>query len=126
MFFCPSKANPLNKKPNNYSCFDMVFGQIMGEKWTLPLIRQLMLGPKRFSDLEKELPGISSRTLTQRLQKLDQIGVLYKEVTSISPLRTDFKLTPMGQDLSEIINAITKFGQKYFPEESQAQPSKAN
>src|SRR3954453_1253947 len=51
---------------------------LVGERWALLVIRELMLGPKRFSDLRRDLPGISANVLTQRLEGLEEIGAVMR------------------------------------------------
>src|SRR3954447_12897338 len=51
---------------------------LVGERWALLVIRELMLGPKRFGDLRRDLPGISANVLTQRLEGLEEVGVVIR------------------------------------------------
>ncbi|WP_310593408.1 winged helix-turn-helix transcriptional regulator [Pedomonas mirosovicensis] len=50
--------------------------ELVGDRWALLVVRELMLGPKRFSDLRGDLPGISANVLTQRLEELEAVGIL--------------------------------------------------
>jgi DNA-binding HxlR family transcriptional regulator len=52
---------------------------LLGERWALLVMRELMLGPKRFSDIRADLPGISANTLTQRLEGLEKAGIVTRE-----------------------------------------------
>lgn len=53
--------------------------ELIGERWSLMIVRELMLGPRRFSDLRASLPGISAKVLTERLASLEEVGVLRRE-----------------------------------------------
>ena len=96
------------------TCFLKVFSRIICEKWTLLIIDALMPESKRFVDLEKILEGISTRTLAQRLQKLEDYKVITKKISQDNPGRVEYSLTKMGRDFTETIEAITSFGYKYF------------
>src|ERR1700742_2823803 len=69
---------------------------LVGERWPLLVIRELMLGPKRFSDLRRDLPGISANILTQRLEGLEAAGVLLRRQLPPPAAAHVYALTPPG------------------------------
>src|SRR5207248_10966145 len=70
---------------------------VVGERWALLVVRELVLGPKRFSDLQRDVMGISATALTQRLRDLERQGVLEQEALP-SPARVPvYRLTAWGQ-----------------------------
>ena len=88
--------------------------EIVGDTWTLLIIRELLSGVKRFNELQQVL-GINSRTLTERLQKLVKEKILERMVIAHEmPPRVEYKLTKKGEDLSKIVADLKKFGQKYL------------
>lgn len=88
--------------------------QIIGSKWTALLLRDLASGPKRFSELEKSVEGINPRTLSQRLDDLEQQGVVTKQSYAQVPPRVEYELTSKGQDLIPILRQMADWGNKYF------------
>lgn len=86
---------------------------ILGDKWTPLLILSLIEGPRKFSELENELSGISPRTLSQRLECLADAKVLSKNQYQNSPARFEYQLSDKGRDLYAIIKSMNEWGAKY-------------
>jgi len=86
---------------------------ILGDKWTALIINELAIGPSCFCDVEKTLPGISPRTLSQRLDKLQAQGVISKQLYEKRPPRYNYYLTPKGLELTTIIKAMSLWGAKH-------------
>ncbi len=84
--------------------------EIIGGKWTLLIIRDLLDGPRRFSELEHSLEGISPRTLVIRLKELEQEGVLHRDC-AISPAHPLYCLTTKGRSLSVIVEQMRAWGE---------------
>lgn len=82
-----------------------VLGRISG-RWSLYVILALMQGPMRFSQLRRQLEGISQKMLTQTLRELEEDGIVHRTVTPIIPPRVDYELTAMGRELQEPLSAI--------------------
>lgn len=87
--------------------------QILGNKWTALLIRDLATGPKRFCEFEKSLAGISPRTLSKRLDDLECSGIITKQSFAEVPPRVEYTLTKKGQDLMPILKQMATWGTKY-------------
>jgi DNA-binding HxlR family transcriptional regulator len=87
--------------------------QIIGNKWTALILRDLFSGPKRFCELEKSVGNINPRTLSQRLDDLEQRGIVTKESFAEVPPRTEYSLTEKGQDLQPILKQMAAWGNKY-------------
>jgi DNA-binding HxlR family transcriptional regulator len=90
--------------------------EILGERWTLLIIRELLLGQKRFGDLSDRLSGVSPTVLTTRLCALIAIGVVQR-VSLPSPFNTQvYELTPLGLDLRPAIRELIRWGGNFiFP-----------
>lgn len=86
---------------------------VLGDKWTALIIHELAVAPSCFCDVEKTLPGISPRTLSQRLEKLQADGVIDKQLYKEHPPRYNYHLTTKGQELLSIIDAMAAWGSKY-------------
>ena len=82
---------------------------LVGERWALLVIRELMLGPKRFSDLRSDLPGISANVLTQRLEGLEAAGVLVRRKLPPPAPAQVYELTPWGYESEPIFQALGRW-----------------
>lgn len=86
--------------------------RLIGAKWTLNIIYVLCESTKRFGEIQKNLPGISPRTLSHRLQQLEIDGIVHKKIYAQVPPRVEYSLTTKGASLKEIINILDVWGQK--------------
>ena len=82
---------------------------LVGERWALLVMRELMLGPKRFSDLRAALPGISANVLTQRLEGLEAAGVLVRRKLPPPASAQVYELTPWGYESEPIFQALGRW-----------------
>lgn len=83
---------------------------VLGERWALLIVRDLLVSPKRFGDLSEGLPGIPTNVLTSRLRELEAAGVV-RRVLAAPPARSVlYELTEYGQDLEEIMVALGRWG----------------
>jgi len=88
--------------------------EIIGSKWTALILRDLMSGPKRFGELESSVGSINPRTLSQRLDDLEEHGIITRQVFAEVPPRTEYALTAKGQDLLPILKQMATWGNKYY------------
>ncbi len=88
--------------------------EIIGNKWTALIIRDLTTGPKRFTELERSVGTINPRTLSQRLEDLRAHGIITKESFAEVPPRCEYRLTDKGNDLVPILKQMAKWGDKYY------------
>lgn len=87
---------------------------VVGEKWTLLVLRELFLqGPRRFQDFESALPGIAPNTLSARLKSLEEDGVVTQRLYSQHPPRPEYALTEKGRKLGPVLTALRKWGEQY-------------
>jgi DNA-binding HxlR family transcriptional regulator len=82
---------------------------LVGERWALLVMRELMLGPKRFSDLRESLPGISANVLTQRLESLEAAGVLMRRKLPPPGAAQVYELTEWGYESEPIFQALGRW-----------------
>lgn len=87
--------------------------EIIGNKWTALILRDLADGPKRFSQLEKSVGNINPRTLSQRLDDLENHKVVTKQCFSEMPPRIEYTLTKKGQDLIPVLEKMAAWGTRY-------------
>lgn len=83
---------------------------LVGERWALLVVRELLLGPRRFTDLKTTLPGISATVLTQRLSDLEGSGVLRREPLPAPATGHMYALTPWGRELEPILMQLGRWG----------------
>ena len=88
--------------------------EIIGNKWTALILRDLSSGPKRFSELEKSVGNINPRTLSQRLDDLERHAIVTKQSYAEVPPRTEYTLTRKGEDLAPVLRAMSAWGDKYY------------
>lgn len=83
---------------------------VLGDRWTLLVIRELSLGAQRFTDLRANLPGIPPNVLSQRLKKLAEHGLVTTRELPPPAARTVYELTPRGRETQPILRALVRFG----------------
>ena len=105
-------ANTLSSTTPKMGCIAKAL-TILGDKWTPLLIKELTECPQHFSDLEKSLTGISPRTLSQRLNKLVDEGIVKKHLYCEHPPRYSYYLTKKGTDLQDILSNMAEWSAKY-------------
>jgi DNA-binding HxlR family transcriptional regulator len=88
--------------------------QIIGSKWTALILRDLFTGPKRFCELEKSVGNINPRTLSQRLDDLEEQGIILRKSFAEVPPRTEYRLTEKGRDLLPILKQMANWGTKHL------------
>src|SRR5919108_3809268 len=84
---------------------------IIGSKWTAVIVHDLSEGPRRFSELERSCPGISPRTLSERLRGLEQEGIIAR---ASERRRVEYRLTDKGEALLPIIDEMRRFGHEWL------------
>ncbi|MFF5721566.1 winged helix-turn-helix transcriptional regulator [Streptomyces buecherae] len=83
---------------------------LVGERWALLVVRELLLGPKRYGDLRADLPGISTNVLSHRLDELEEAGVVYRRTLPPPANARVYELTEWGLELEPIIRALGRWG----------------
>jgi DNA-binding HxlR family transcriptional regulator len=83
--------------------------ELVGERWALLVIRELMLGPKRFTDLRHDLPGISPNVLSQRLSELEASSIVAKRRLPPPAAVTAYELSPWGRELEPLIRDLGRW-----------------
>lgn len=86
---------------------------VVGDRWTLLVLRECFLGVRRFDEFEKRL-GITRHVLAERLKKLVEAGVLSKQAYQQRPLREEYRLTEKGHDLYPAVLALVNWGDRHM------------
>ena len=97
-------------KPYNQHCPIAQALDLLGDRWTLLIVRDLFLGQRRYSELLQSSPGIPPRLLSDRLKRLEGRGLIERVIYSKYPLRAEYRLTERGLTLSPVLGAILTWG----------------
>ena len=87
--------------------------QLIGTKWKLLILRNLLTRPWRFNELQRSLEGISQKVLTDSLRSMEADGIITRTVYPEVPPRVEYALTEMGQSLRPILDAMKDWGENY-------------
>ena len=104
----PQKRHPYNQWAPDARALDLV-----GDKWTLLIVRDLAGGPRRFVELQRVLPGISTEQLRSRLNRMVADGLLTRQRYREVPPRVDYELTTRSRDLLPVLGALARWGYRW-------------
>jgi len=86
---------------------------LMGDRWKILIVRDLLTGTKRFGELKKSLNGISQKVLTQHLRIMEENGLVNRKVYAEVPPKVEYSLTEAGVSLKVVHDAMWKWGEEY-------------
>ena len=86
---------------------------LIGDKWKVMILRDLMTGTKRFGALRRSIPAISQKMLTQQLRAMEADGLVHREVYAEVPPRVEYSLTETGESLRPVLDAMNVWGRQY-------------
>lgn len=87
--------------------------QLIGSKWKILIIRNLMERPWRFNELKRDLKGISQKVLTDSLRSMENDGIVNRKIYPEVPPRVEYSLSELGRSMQPIIEAMAKWGENY-------------
>jgi len=87
---------------------------VLNGKWKLLIIRELLTGPKRFSQIQRAIPGITQKMLTKQLRELERDGLINRKVYPQVPPKVEYSLTDLGESLREVLDAMHRWGERYL------------
>ncbi len=116
----------MNPTHESTTCSVAACADILGTKWTALLVHDMSEGPRRFSQLEHACPGISPRTLSERLRALEHDGIVVRRSYPESPPRVEYELTEKGQAMLPIISAMREFGHEWLAREPSTAASRSS
>ncbi len=86
---------------------------LIGDKWKVLILRDLMPGTKRFGELKKSIDTVSQKVLTAQLRDMEANGLVHRDVYAEVPPRVEYSLTELGQSLKPILDAMWNWGEDY-------------
>lgn len=86
---------------------------LIGNKWKVLIIRDLLTGTKRFGELKKSIGSVSQKVLTSQLRAMEEDGLIHREVYAEVPPRVEYSLTELGLSLKPILDAMVNWGNNY-------------
>lgn len=86
---------------------------IIGNKWKIIILRDLLTGTKRYGELTRSVVGISAKVLTENLRALEKDGIIKRKVYPVVPPKVEYSLTKKGEELKDVLKCMKKFGEKY-------------
>lgn len=89
---------------------------IVGDKWTLPVLYVLNQGTKRYSEIQREIPGISKKMLTQTLRRLESDNILKRKIYPVVPPKTEYDLTAFGKQLIKPLEVLANWAWEHEAE----------
>ncbi len=113
----------MNKiKPNilNQQCGTREVLDLIADKWTAIIIYLLAKGTRRYSELLREINGVSQKMLTQTLRNLERDGIVDRKVYPVVPPRVEYSLSPLGKTLVEPLKALCKWAETHLPQVQSA------
>ncbi len=86
---------------------------LIGDKWKVLILRDLLSSTKRFGELKKSIGGVSQKVLTAQLRDMEESGLVNRKVYAEVPPRVEYSLTQLGQSLKPILDAMQNWGEEY-------------
>src|SRR3972149_9437117 len=88
--------------------------ELIGRRWTGAILRAMLVGVSRFSDLTQAIPGLSDRMLSERLKELEAEGLAMRSVIPETPVRVEYHLTDKGRALWSVIEAVSGWAEEWL------------
>lgn len=101
------------KKENLPECPVATTVQLIGSKWKLLILRDLLEGTKRYNELRKSLPGISQKVLTSTLKSMVEDGLVIRTAYPEVPPKVEYSLSPLGETMRPVISVMEQWGIEY-------------
>lgn len=87
---------------------------LIGDKWTIMIIRTLACDKKRFNELQRQIEGISQKVLTQSLRHMERDGLVHREIFPVVPPKVEYSLTELGKSVVDILTAVGTWAEQHI------------
>jgi DNA-binding HxlR family transcriptional regulator len=101
--------------PELKSCPIETTFKIIGKRWTVLIIREMLRGHKQFNRFMENIEGISPKVLTERLRELEHLGIVRRKIVSEYPIKIEYSLTDLGKGFEPVLLSAASFSMKYIP-----------
>jgi DNA-binding HxlR family transcriptional regulator len=101
--------------PELKSCPIETTFRIIGQRWTVLIIREMLRGHKQFNRFMENIGGISPKVLTERLRELEHLGIVRRKIVSKYPIKIEYSLTDLGKGFEPVLLSAASFSIKYMP-----------
>ena len=101
--------------PELKSCPIETTFRIIGKRWSVLIIREILRGSTQFNRFMENIDGISPKVLTERLRELEQLGIIRRRIVSEYPLRVEYSLTDIGKGFEPVLLSAASFSMMYMP-----------
>jgi DNA-binding HxlR family transcriptional regulator len=101
--------------PELKSCPIETTFKIIGKRWTVLIIREILRGNTHFNRFMENIEGISPKVLTERLRELEQLGIIRRRIVSEYPVKVEYSLTDLGRGFEPVLLSAASFSMKYMP-----------
>ncbi|MGO1049963.1 winged helix-turn-helix transcriptional regulator [Crossiella sp. CA198] len=95
--------------------------EVLGRRWTGAIVRAMLAGRTRFSELTETIPDLTDRLLSIRLKELESEGIVTRHVEPTRPVRIEYRLTDKGRELADVVILLGDWAHRHAPPEAQAQ-----
>lgn len=87
--------------------------ELLGKRWTGLILRTLLSGQKRFSDISQSIPNMSARMLTERFKELEEKGIVIRNVYPETPVRIEYELSQKGKELQNVLDELQSWAERW-------------
>ncbi len=101
--------------PELRSCPIEATFKIIGKKWTVLIVREMLRGTKQFNRFLENIEGITPKVLTERLRELQRFGIVRRRIVSEYPIRVEYEMTDLGRELEPVLLAAASFSMRNMP-----------
>ncbi len=101
--------------PELRSCPIEATFKIIGKKWTVLIVREMLRGTKQFNRFLENIEGITPKVLTERLRELQKLGIVKRRIVSEYPIRVEYEMTALGKEFEPVLLAAASFSMRNLP-----------
>jgi DNA-binding HxlR family transcriptional regulator len=101
--------------PELRSCPIEATFKIIGKKWTVLIVREMLRGTKQFNRFLENIEGITPKVLTERLRELQKLGIVKRRIVSEYPIRVEYEMTDLGKEFEPVLLAAASFSMRNLP-----------
>ena len=110
-----SMIEAVYNSPELKSCPIEATFKIIGKKWAVLIVREMLRGTTQFNRFLENIKGITPKVLTERLRELEKLGIIKRRIVSEYPIRVEYEMTDMGREFEPVLLAAASFSMKNMP-----------